>query len=97
MQDDGDSVMVAICDPANYDAQDAIRYRLGGKNADFVVLTSGDVKRLLDKLYPLTFDPNATDTGENLVAQLREKSSPEKTAGKFRWSSIRTIIPRDAR
>ncbi len=72
LQDDGDSVMVAICDPANYDAQDAIRYRLGGKNADFVVLTSGDVKRLLDKLYPLTFDPNATDTGENLVAQRKE-------------------------
>ena len=72
LQNDGDSVMVAICDPANYDAQDAIRYRLGGRNADFVVLTSGDVKRLLDKLYPLTFDPNATDTGENLVAQRKE-------------------------
>ena len=72
LQDDGDSVMVAICDPANYDAQDAVRYRLNGKNADFIVVTSGDIKRLLDKLYPLTFDPNATDTGENLVAQRKE-------------------------
>ena len=72
LQDDGDSVMIAICDPANYDAQDAIRYRLQGKNADFVVLTTGDIKRLLDKLYPLTFDPNATDTGENLVSQRKE-------------------------
>lgn len=72
LQDDGDSVMIAICDPANYDAQDAIRYRLHDKNADFVVLTTGDIKRLLDKLYPLTFDPNATDTGENLVSQRKE-------------------------
>ena len=72
LQDDGDSVMVAICDPGNYDAQDAIRYRLNGRNADFVVVTSGDIHRLMEKLYPLTFDPNATDTGEGLVSQRKE-------------------------
>ena len=58
LQDDGDSVMIAICDAASDDAEEAIRYRLHDKNADFVVLTTGDIKRLLDKLYPLTFDPN---------------------------------------
>ena len=68
LQDDGDAVMVAICDPGDYDAQDAIRFRLNGRNADFVVVTRDDIKRLTEKLYPLTFDPNATDTGENLVA-----------------------------
>ncbi|MDO5462452.1 MAG: ATPase, T2SS/T4P/T4SS family [bacterium] len=71
LQDDGDTVMVAICDPANYDAQDAIRYRLNGRNADFVVVTRGDVRRLLDKFYPITFDPNATDD-DGLVAQRKE-------------------------
>lgn len=71
LQDDGDTVMVAICDPANYDAQDAIRYRLNGRNADFVVVTRGDVRRLLDKFYPVTFDPNATDD-DGLVAQRKE-------------------------
>jgi len=72
VQDDGDSVMIAICDPGNYDAQEAIRFRLNGKNAEFVVVTSGDVRRLMDKFYPLTYDPNATDTGEGLVAQRKE-------------------------
>ncbi|MEG1552873.1 MAG: ATPase, T2SS/T4P/T4SS family [Kiritimatiellia bacterium] len=70
LQADGDLVMVAICDPANYDAQDAIRYSLNGKNADFVVVTSGDVKRLMDRLYPATFDPNATAAlGDDLISQ----------------------------
>lgn len=72
LQEEYDTVMIAISDPGNYDAQDAIRYRLNGKNADFVVVTSGDIRRLMDKLYPLTFDPNATDTGDSLVAQRKE-------------------------
>jgi len=78
IQDDGETVTVAVCDPGNYDAQDAVRFRLNGRNAEFVVVTAADVKRLLDKFYPLTFDPNATDTGENLVAQRKE--SEEGTA-----------------
>lgn len=72
LQEEYDTVMIAICDPGNYDAQDAIRYRLNGKNADFVVVTASELRRLVDKLYPLTFDPNATDTGDNLVAQRKE-------------------------
>ncbi len=90
LQDDGDSVMVAICDPANYDAQDAIRYKLG-KNAEFVVVPSVDVKRLLGKLYPTAFDPNATDTRDDLVSQRKEMevdSSEEGDAPVIRLVSL---------
>ena len=96
LQDDGDSVMVAICDPANYDAQDAIRYRLNGKNADFVVVTAGDVKRLMDKLYPLTFDPNATDTGEGLVSQRKEMEVDESGEGDAPVIRLVSLILMDA-
>ena len=96
LQDDGDSVMVAICDPANYDAQDAIRYRLNGKNADFVVVTTGDVKRLIDKLYPLTFDPNATDTGEGLVSQRKEMEVDESGEGDAPVIRLVSLILMDA-
>ena len=96
LQDDGDSVMIAICDPANYDAQDAVRYRLNGKNADFVVLTTSDVKRLLEKLYPLTFDPNATDTGENLVAQRKEMEVDSSEDGEAPVIRLVSLILMDA-
>ena len=96
LQDDGDSVMIAICDPANYDAQDAIRYRLNGKNADFVVITTGDIKRLLDKLYPLTFDPNATDTGDNLVSQRKEMEVDSSEDGDAPVIRLVSLILMDA-
>lgn len=96
LQDDGDSVMVAICDPANYDAQDAIRYRLNGKNADFVVVTSGDIKRIMEKLYPLTFDPNATDTGENFVSQRKEMQVDESEEGDAPVIRLVDLILQDA-
>ena len=96
LQDDGDSVMVAICDPANYDAQDAIRYRLNGKNADFVVVTSGDIKRLMEKYYPLTFDPNATDTGDNLVSQRKEMQVDESGEGDAPVIRLVSLILMDA-
>ncbi len=91
LQHDEDAVMVAICDPGNYDAQDAIRYRLTGQNVDFVVVTATDIRRLMDKLYPLTFDPNATDTGDNLVSQRKEMevdSSEEGDAPVIRLVSL---------
>ena len=96
LQDDGDSVMVAICDPANYDAQDAIRYRLNGKNADFVVVTSGDIKRLMEKYYPLTFDLNATDTGDNLVSQRKEMQVDESGEGDAPVIRLVSLILMDA-
>ena len=96
LQDDGDSVMIAICDPANYDAQDAIRYRLNGKNADFVVITTGDIKRLLEKLYPLTFDPNATDTGDNLVSQRKEMEVDSSEDGDAPVIRLVSLILMDA-
>ena len=96
LQDDGDSVMIAICDPANYDAQDAIRYRLTDKTADFVVITSGDIKRLLDKLYPLTFDPNATDTGDNLVSQRKEMEVDDGEDGDSSVIRLVSLILMDA-
>ena len=96
LQDDGDSVMVAICDPANYDAQDAVRYRLNGKNADFVVVTSGDIKRLMEKYYPLTFDPNATDTGDGLVSQRKEMQVDEGGEGDAPVIRLVSLILMDA-
>ncbi len=91
LQDEGDAVMIGICDPGNYDAQDAIRYKLHEKSVDFVVITSGDVKRLMEKLYPLTFDPNATGTGDDLVSQRKEMevdSSEEGDAPVIRLVSL---------
>lgn len=46
-----DAITVAICDPTNYDALDALRYTLK-KNVDAVVVPKKDVKTLISKLYP---------------------------------------------
>ncbi len=91
LQDEGDAIMIGISDPGNYDAQDAIRYKLHDKAVDFVVVTTGDVKRLMEKLYPLTFDPNATNTGDDLVSQRKEMevdSSEEGDAPVIRLVSL---------
>ena len=96
VQEEDDTVMIAVCDPGNYDAQDAIRYRLNGKNAEFVVVTSGDVKRLMDKLYPLTFDPNATDAGDDLVAQRKEMDVDQSEEGDAPVIRLVSLILMDA-
>ncbi len=95
LQDDGDSVMVAICDPANYDAQDAIRYKMH-KNAEFVVVPTADIKRLLDKLYPTTFDPNATDTRDDLVSQRKEMEVDTSEEGDAPVIRLVSLILMDA-
>ncbi len=96
LQEDGDVVMIAICDPGNYDAQDAVRYKLHDKSVDFVVVTTGDVKRLMEKLYPLTFDPNATNTGDDLVSQRKEMEVDTSEEGDAPVIRLVSLILMDA-
>ncbi len=96
LQDEGDAIMIGICDPGNYDAQDAIRYKLHDKSVDFVVVTSGDVKRLMEKLYPLTFDPNATTTGDDLVSQRKEMEVDTSEEGDAPVIRLVSLILMDA-
>ncbi len=53
LQKTGDSVMVAISDPMNYDVLDNLRFILKA-NVDTIVVPKAEIQQALDVLYPIT-------------------------------------------
>ncbi len=51
VQEDDETITVALSDPTNYDALDALRYKLK-KNVEAIVIPKKEVDTLINKLYP---------------------------------------------